>query len=208
MTNGREEFAAYTNVSRETLQRFDLYADLIKKWNRVINLVAPSTLDDLWTRHFLDSAALFKTVDVPDGKWVDLGSGGGFPGAVVAILASEKSTSLAVTCIESDVRKAAFLRTLSIETGVSFNVLSRRVEDTPAQNVDIVSARALAPLPKLLDYAIPHLKPGGKAVFLKGEHWQAEVEEALASHRFSVKNIPSPTNPKSAILVLGDISRA
>lgn len=208
MTVGRDRFREYTNVSRETLEKFDIYADMIRKWNRAINLVAPSTLDDIWLRHFLDSAAVFKEVPGITGRWLDMGSGGGFPGAVVAILADGEDVDLAVTCIESDIRKASFLRQLGIATDVKFGVLSRRIEETPPQKADLVSARALAPLERLLDLSIPHMKPGAKAVFMKGETWQNEVEEALETYAFSVKNMPSPTNPKSAILVLGDISRA
>lgn len=208
MSAGQAAFAAQVDVSRETLDRLETYAALVEKWNPSINLVASSTLPNLWKRHFLDSAAAFQAIDDPAGRWLDMGTGGGFPGAVIAILAAEKAPELKVTCIEADVRKATFLRTLSYSVEVPMNILSRRIEETPPQNAETVSARALAPLTKLLSHAERHLAPGGKGVFLKGESWQKEVEEALETFRFSVENIPSPTNPGSAILVVGDISRA
>ena len=208
MRNGRAEFAAAFDVSRETLERLDTYESLIRKWNSTINLVSASTIDDIWTRHFHDSAAAFEVSPRRNGKWVDLGSGGGFPGAVAAIMAAEKTPELEFTCIETDLRKSAFLRTLSGATGVSIGVLSRRIEESPRQNAEVLSARALAPLPRLLSYAETHLGPDGRAIFLKGESWRKEVEEALETFRFSVENVPSPTNPGSAILVVGDISRA
>ncbi len=196
------------NVSRETLDRLRTYEALIRKWNKAINLVAPSTLDDLWNRHFQDSMSAFAACPINTGQWVDMGSGGGFPGAVVGIIAADIAPDIKVTCIETDQRKAAFLKTLSIETGVPINVLTQRIEDTPAQNADILSARALAPLNKLLGYAETHLSANGTAIFLKGATWRQEVKEALETFRFTVENKPSPTNPGSAILVIGDISRA
>lgn len=206
--SGREELLAELGVSRETSERLERYEQLLKKWNPAINLVAASTLTDIWTRHFHDSAAAFRVAAAENGRWTDLGSGGGFPGAVVAVLAAELAPNLQVTCVEADVRKAAFLRTLAVDLLIKLNVLSRRIEDTPPQNAQVISARALAPLTKLLGYAERHLGAGGRAVFLKGESWRQEVEEALETWRFSVEDYPSPTNPGSAILVVGDISRA
>lgn len=203
-----EALSGIVDVSRETFDRLQSYANLIRKWNGTINLVSNATLGDLWTRHFLDSAAAFAAADVTGGRWVDLGSGGGFPGAVVAILAAEKAPDLKVTCIEADLRKATFLRTVSIETGVPIGILSRRIEQAPPQAAQVLSARALAPLGQLLGHAERHLSPDGIGVFLKGESWRSEVEDALETHRFSVENRPSPTNPGSAILVVGDIQRA
>lgn len=208
MSDEEQAFLSYLDVSRETLNRLGVYAELIRKWNKTINLVANSTIDDLWKRHFLDSAAVFQAAAPTEGTWVDLGSGGGFPGAVVAILAAEKRPDVTITCIEADVRKAAFLRTLSAETKVKFSVLSRRVEDTPPQKCRYLSARALSPLKVLLSHAERHLGAGGIAVFPKGENWRQEVEDALETYRFSVENKPSPTHPGSAILVVGDITRA
>ena len=208
MSAGESVLKAHVDVSRETLDRLDTYAALIRKWNPTINLVAKATLDDLWDRHFLDSAAAYTAANPKSGRWVDMGSGGGFPGAVVAILAAELAPELQVTCIESDVRKASFLRTLATQLQIPMGVLSRRIEDTPPQNADFLSARALSPLKLLLGHCERHLSPEGRGVFLKGETWRQEVDEALETFRFSVDNRPSPTHPGSAILVVGDISRA
>lgn len=199
---GKERFQKLTNVSRETLEMLEIYADLLKSWNRKINLVSPNTLDDLWDRHFLDSAQLMAHGKGAD-HWVDLGSGGGFPGAVVAIIAGSATRT---TLIESDQRKAAFLRTVARET-VGFTVLARRIEEAPPQAADVVSARALAPLPRLLDYVDRHLAPGGRAILPKGRKAPEEIREALEHRRFDCETYPSQTDPDAVILTLGEIKR-
>lgn len=205
---GRAAFAEKTGVSRETLDRLDTYAQALTKWNPRINLVAPSTLGDLWTRHFLDSAGVYVLCPPNAKTWVDLGSGGGFPGAVVAILAAETCPDLHVTCIESDQRKAAFLRTVSRETGVPFTVLASRIEAAPPQQADVVSARALAPLPQLLALAAPHLAPHGICLLQKGARHADEARQALEHWRFTLETCPSGTDPDSAILKIGELRRA
>lgn len=203
----QERFVASTNVSRETLERLETYAALLTKWNPKINLVARSTLDDLWNRHFLDSAQILEIA--PAGAtWADLGTGGGFPGLVVAILAAESRPALRVTCVESDLRKATFLRTVLRETGVAGEVISKRIEEVPPLTADIVSARALAPLSSLLGFAERHLKPGGAALFLKGAEHEKELKEALETWSFRADTYPSKTHPDAVILKIGDISRA
>jgi len=205
--SGREAFAADQNVSRETLERLDIYAALLAKWNPSINLVAKSTLADLWGRHFLDSAQIFDLAPEEAKSWVDLGTGGGFPGLIVAILAADRRPGLAVTCIESDLRKATFLRTVARETGISAEVISKRIEDVPPLGADVLSARALAPLKQLLAFAERHLRPDGTALFLKGSNAQAEISESLASWSFRLDSYPSKTDPEATILKLGDIRR-
>lgn len=202
-----EDFAGGFNVSRETLARLQLYADLLAKWNPAINLVAKGTLPQLWTRHFADSAQLLDLADNDPKSWVDLGSGGGFPGLVVAILAAEARPELRVTCIESDQRKATFLRTVARDTGIEVEVVAERIEEVAPLGADVVSARALAPLDKLIGYAAPHLAPGGIALFLKGTGYEAEVDRALASWAFRLDTIASRTDSASAILKAGDIRR-
>ena len=196
------------NVSRETMARLETYAALLKKWNPAINLVAKSTLDDLWERHFEASAQVFDLC--PDGAsvWVDLGSGGGFPGMVVAILAAEARPALKVTLVESDQRKATFLRTVARDCGVMVNVQAVRAETLAQQGADVVSARALAPLADLLAHADRHLRPGGSALLQKGAQAEAEIAEALASWRFTVQRTPSKTDPRAVILMIGELARA
>lgn len=196
------------DVSRETEERLRAYAALIRKWTGHINLIAASTLDNLWDRHILDSAQLFDLVNPDAARWGDLGTGAGLPGIVVAILAQEKLSALHVTLVESDARKATFCRTVVRELGLSATVVADRVEIIPTLQADVVSARALAPLPRLVAYAHRHLVPGGTALFLKGARHMAEVEVALASWSFSVEKIPSDTDPRGVILRIGDIERA
>jgi 16S rRNA (guanine527-N7)-methyltransferase len=197
-----ESFTAQVDVSRETLDMLKRYAGLLRQWNSKINLVSPRTLDSLWSRHFLDSAQLLACAPSA-GHWVDLGSGGGFPGAVVAILSG---TNQRTTLIESDQRKATFLRAVARKT-VPFTVISDRIEEAVPQNADVVSARALAPLPVLLDYVSRHLSPSGLAVLPKGRKADDELREALEHWRFDCETYPSKTDPDAVILTLGEIKR-
>ena len=196
------------NVPRETLERFEVYDTLLRKWSSAINLVAASTLPMLWSRHFLESAAIFDAAGVKAGIWLDMGSGGGFPGIAVAILAADLAPSLRVTCIEADLRKCEFMRTVARATGINVGIMSKRIEDAPPQNADIISARALAPLDKLLALSEPHLLPQGACMFPKGASWRSEIDSAIESWRFRVENYESPTDENAAILKIGDIARA
>lgn len=200
--NDKFGFISRCDVSRETLDMLEIYAELLKSWNRKINLVSPKTLDNLWTRHFLDSAQVFSHSG-PVSHWVDLGSGGGFPGAVVALLAGPEQKT---TLIESDQRKAAFLRNLARETS-GFEVIAARIEEVVPQEADCVSSRALAPLPELLSYVTRHLKPTGRALLPKGRNARAEMDQALEHWRFDCETYPSETDPEAVILSLGEIER-
>lgn len=196
------------DVSRETFERLEIYAGLLRKWNPAINLVAPSTMDDLWDRHMVDSAQVFRLLPQNARKWCDVGSGGGFPGVVVALLAHEVFPDLKVTCIESDLRKATFLRTVLRETGVDASVISARIEEAPPQNADVFSARALASLDKLLDFSERHLSENGVCLFLKGAKYQEEINQALDCWSFELDKIPSVTHADAVILKIGAIKRA
>ena len=194
-------------VSRETLAKLEIYAETLKKWNPRINLVAKSTLSDLWERHIEDSLQIMG--HVPDGTHhiVDIGSGGGFPGLVLAIAASETDANINVTMIESDQRKSIFLRTVLRETGVSAEVLTKRIEQAPPQNADLITARALADLTSLLGFAERHLKPEGIAIFLKGKNWRSELEIAQENWHFEWKEVTSQTNVEAVLLVVKGINR-
>ncbi|HHS94485.1 MAG TPA: 16S rRNA (guanine(527)-N(7))-methyltransferase RsmG, partial [Rhodobacterales bacterium] len=137
----------------------------------------------------------------------DLGTGGGFPGLVVSILAAERAPNLSVIAVESDVRKATFLRTVVREAGLQTSIISDRIEALEPLEANILSARALAPLPKLLSLIKPHLAENAEAVFPKGEGYEAEVSESLETWSFRIDTYPSKTNPGAAILKLGDIER-
>jgi 16S rRNA (guanine527-N7)-methyltransferase len=205
---GRARFLAEFDVSRETISRLDRYAALLEKWNPAINLVSKSSLPDLWDRHFRDSAQIFALSKVRNGHWVDIGTGGGFPGMICAILARATAPDLRFTFVESDNRKATFLRSVSRETDVPVTVLSERIETVRPMHADVLSARALAPLPQLLVHAERHLNPNGQALFLKGASFRAEVEEALETWTFQSEEYPSSTDGAGVVLSLGDIRRA
>lgn len=195
------------NVSRETIDKLQILADLLKKWNPKINLVSKSTIDNLWTRHILDSAQLFNLKSHPLNHWVDIGSGGGFPGLIIALMADEKKSPAKVTLIESDQRKCAFLRTVLRETGTKGTVLAQRIEDVGRQNADVLSARALADMDALLNFAELHLAADGIALFPKGVTWKKELLKAQQSWSFSCDVITSKTESEAVILKVGDIRR-
>ena len=196
------------NVSRETFLRLKEYEKLLFKWNAKINLVSRSTLDNFWNRHVLDSAQFLSSVGEKAGKWVDLGSGGGLPGLVVAILSDEVELVNKLFLVEADVRKAVFLKTVCRELGLKVEVYNNRIEELPPMSANIVSARALAPLKTLCLYAKNHLEKGGVAVFAKGENWKAELVEAQKKWIFSYEAVKSTLHEGSVVLVLRGIKSA
>ena len=193
------------NVSRETFLRLKEYEKLLFKWNAKINLVSRSTLDNFWNRHVLDSAQFLSSVGEKAGKWVDLGSGGGLPGLVVAILSDEIEPVNKLFLVEADVRKAVFLKTVCRELGLKVEVYNNRIEELPPMSANIVSARALAPLKTLCLYAKNHLEKDGVAVFAKGENWKAELVEAQKKWIFSYEAVKSTLHEGSVVLVLRGI---
>lgn len=185
------------DVSRETEMRLATLEQLVRKWSPVINLVAPADLKNLAERHIRDSMQLVPLIG--SGSLVDIGSGGGFPGLVIA--AAKAPSGLTVTLVEADARKAAFLRTASRAMDLSnVTILADRIEAAPPQSADYVTARALAPLPALLALVHRHLKAGGSALLMKGAQWRSEVDAAARMWDFTVDPIPSSTDPSAAIL--------
>lgn len=195
------------DVSRETNERLTIYADLLRLWNSKINLVAPSTIEDLWSRHFIDSAQLYDLAANSVEHWADLGSGGGFPGLVIAILAQGEAMPLRITLVESDARKSAFLRTVLRETGVAASVITERAENVPPLDASVVSARALAPMAKLLTFAHRHLAQDGVALLPKGQNWEKEVRDAQSAWRFSYRIDKSVLEQNSVILSVTGVGR-
>ncbi|MFD1341196.1 16S rRNA (guanine(527)-N(7))-methyltransferase RsmG [Litorisediminicola beolgyonensis] len=193
------------NVSRETQERLATYAQLLRKWNPKVNLVAPGTINDLETRHIADSAQVHAIARRTDDHWVDLGTGGGFPGLVACILSAETAPELQFTFVESDQRKATFLRTVLRETGLSATVIAKRIEKIPPLSADILSARALAPLDTLLDLALPHGTADTQFLFPKGANWKKEVDNARRRWSFDLEIHKSDLDPQSVILELGDV---
>jgi 16S rRNA (guanine527-N7)-methyltransferase len=192
------------NVSRETFDCLATYVALIQKWSPTINLVSKSSLPQIWTRHIIDSVQVSEIVATSVDTWVDLGSGGGLPGMVVSIL----RPNTAVTLIESDTRKATFLRTCIRELGLNARVVAQRIEIVKPLAAQVVSARALAPLPQLLDLAQRHLAPEGIAILPKGRTAEEELAEAHKTWSFDYKLIKSQTDPNAKILRIERITRA
>jgi 16S rRNA (guanine527-N7)-methyltransferase len=195
------------NVSRETIERLEQYAELLRKWNTTINLVSKASIADLWQRHIVDSAQIFELAPDITPHWVDLGSGGGFPGLVIAIMAMETGSPANITLVESDLRKSTFLRSVIREVGLNATVINDRIEKIPPLKADILSARALASLSTLLDFADRHLATNGTALFMKGENWQKELEEAQRKWRFQHQLVTSTTESGPVILKIQGISR-
>jgi len=194
------------DVSRETMDAFRSYEALVQKWNPAINLVAKSDIHQIWGRHIIDSVQLFQYAPEKVDKWCDIGSGGGFPGVVMAIIAREKSPDTSFTFIESDQRKAAFLRTVTRELDLKVTVSATRVEDTDPVEADVLTARALKSLDTLIPFTTRHLKPSGTAIFPKGKNWTAEIEQAKQNWTFEVDSHRSITDPEARVLVLKEIS--
>lgn len=192
------------NVSRETSERLTALSALVEKWTVKINLISKASIPHIWERHIKDSAQIYALAPSCQ-HWLDLGSGGGFPGIVIAILADEMSPDTRVTLVESDQRKCAFLRTALRELSLNGVVKSERIEALPAQNADVLTARALADLDTLLAFSNQHLSPTGTALFPKGENWQKE--HAAAQNRWSYRcdATTSITDPAAAVLKIEDV---
>jgi 16S rRNA (guanine527-N7)-methyltransferase len=188
-------------VSRETAERLEAYAALIHKWTHRINLVGRATIDEIHDRHIGDCRQVAELL--PDGAatCADLGSGAGLPGLVIAICRPE----MRVTCVESDRRKASFMAQAIRVLSLDAKVVCTRIEAVPPLGSDVVTARALAPLPRRLDHVHRHLGPDGTALLMKGLRWQEELEAARTSWHFSLEAAPSRTEPSAVILSIGGL---
>lgn len=199
------EFAATTNVSRETLLRLETYVAHLLKWQAAINLVGADSLADVWRRHILDSAQLADYIPPDASTLTDLGSGAGFPGLVLAIMLDRP-----VRLVEASGKKAAFLREVARLTQAPAIVHHGRIEKADTWSSDVVLARALAPLTLLLDYAEPFLRPAGEGatcIFLKGARAEEELTEASESWTMTVERFQSVSDPTGIILRIRDIAR-
>lgn len=201
----QEELSA-SDVSRETMDHLTLYSELLAKWNPAINLVAKSTIADAWSRHFIDSIQLFH-YGSSGPNWADLGSGGGFPGMVIAILGGEWRPDLCVTLVESDQRKAAFLREVALKTQTRVQILNERAENLPPIKADTLTARAFAPLKALLPYVERHLNDDGVALLQKGARYREELSEAKVDWKFNHEVIQSQTDTSAVILKVRGLRR-
>jgi 16S rRNA (guanine527-N7)-methyltransferase len=189
-------------VSRETEERLTAYADLLLRWNRTINLISRRDEPFLWERHIADSIALAPCLPDEDGAAIDLGSGAGLPGLVLAIV-----TGRHFHLVESDQRKSAFLREAIRATAAPATVHPVRIETLTLPPAPVVTARALAPLDTLLGWATPLLTPNGVCVFPKGRSVEAELTQAAAQWHMRVERVASATDPTATILRISEISR-
>jgi 16S rRNA (guanine527-N7)-methyltransferase len=195
-------FAAETGVSRETLARLEAYAELLAQWNERINLVSRDSLRDPWRRHFLDSAQLVPFIPTSARSLIDLGSGAGFPGLVLAVLGVP-----GVKLVEADSRKCAFLREAARIAAAPLNILNTRIEDAPAHPVDVVTARGCAPLDRLLALAEGFIGPQTACLFLKGERAAEELTAARRAWTIAASFHLSRSDPRGVILSLEQIAR-
>lgn len=195
------------DVSRETFDRLLAYEQLFMKWSKSFNLASPATLHEFWSRHVLDSAQLF-TIKEPKGTWLDIGSGGGLPGVVTAIMMRE-STGAHVHLIESNGKKVAFLRTALLETGAAGTVHLSRIEDAPniITAVDIVTARAVSSLERLFQLTSPWLLNGATGLFHKGQDFQREFDETRGAWRADLIKHVSVIDPASVIVEVKSLAR-
>lgn len=199
----REAFAAALNVSRETLGHFDAYLALLSRWQTRVNLVGRRTLADPWRRHFLDSGQLASLLPADARSVADLGSGAGFPGLVLAILGVP-----GVVLIERDQRKATFLREAARVTEASVEIVPAPAESLDARSFDVVTARALAPLPHLLKVSAPLLAPGGLCLFLKGAQVENELTQAAKEWKIKPKLFTSRADSTGIVLQLEGVAHA
>jgi 16S rRNA (guanine527-N7)-methyltransferase len=195
-----DEFAVLTGVSRETLERLRAYAGLLMTWSARINLVASSTLADPWRRHFLDSAQLFPLIPAGAQSVIDLGSGAGFPGLVLAVMGIP-----GVELVESDARKCAFLREAARVAAASVTIHNARIETVPSRPVAVVTARGCASLDRLLLYSQGFIGPETVCLFPKGEQAGQELATAQEGWDFDVTSHPSRSDPRGVVLCLSRV---
>lgn len=201
---GPDEFASDTDVSRETLNNLKLYASALTKWQSAKNLVANSTIDDLWRRHFLDSAQLFPLIrryhTGADLTLLDIGSGAGFPGLVLAIMGLAHTT-----LVEANGRKCTFINHVIRETAASATALNERIESVEGHVFDVITSRACAKVEQLLVWSKPFIGPNTEIWLLKGAMAEEELTQAAASWSMAIEKFDSRSSEEGIILRLSDI---
>jgi len=204
---GPEEFAAATGVSRETLVRLKRYASLLEDWNARHNLVSRNSMAELWRRHFWDSAQIAGFIPLETRSLVDLGSGAGFPGLVLAEMLRETHGELRVVLIEATAKKCRFLTAVAEALGLRIGVRHQRIEDAPVEPFDVITGRACAPLPQLLAYAQRFWGANTRALLHKGQNLASELTQARKSWRIRVEQHPSRSDPSGIILEIRELQR-
>tara|TARA_R110002049_G_scaffold10688_6_gene52046 strand:+ start:366 stop:995 length:630 start_codon:yes stop_codon:yes gene_type:complete len=200
---GRSQFLSRFDVSRETCARLDIYHAELVRWTERINLISRASVAEIWQRHFADSAQLLALAGTAQGQWADFGAGAGFPGLVIAALDPTRQ----MTLVESDQRKCAFLLTTAQKMGLSVNVVSKRIEQCPPLQAQVISARALAALDQLLAYAERHLAKGGICLFPKGIQAESELTAARKAWHIVCDLVPSQSDPNATILKIREFAR-
>jgi len=205
---GPEDLRRDFGATRDQIEKLETYAELLRKWQNAINLVARDSLDSIWQRHFADSAQLLRLI--PAGSiCLDFGSGAGFPGMVIAMLSANDGTR--VHLVESNARKCAFLRAVARQTGTAVEIHNARVEEYAVRgtvsNVDVVMARGVAPLARLLELSHPFFRDGMTGLFLKGRRADAEILEARRAWMFDLRAHPSETEKGAKLLEIGGLGR-
>ena len=195
------------DVSRETFERLKGFEALVQKWTPKINLIAKGTIPELWERHIVDSVQVWRSAPEEWSKWVDFGSGGGFPAILMSIIAAEFRPAAVVELVESDQRKCAFLRTAIRELGLNATVHAQRIEAAAPFEADVISARALASLGKLLEFSEMHRNRNTICLFQKGKTAEQEILEAKENWRFDYVLHPSITDPLSTLIEIKDFQR-
>ena len=205
--NSYNDFCFFQNVSRETFEKFVVFEKTLIKWQNSINLISKNSIDDIWIRHFLDSAQLYKITKNFNGNIVDFGTGAGFPGLILAMMGHKN-----IHLVESDQKKCTFLREVAMITETDITIHNNRIEKLEFFDVELVVARALAPLNKLIDYTEAFINKSvispkfPKMLFLKGNSFQKEILELNKSELFLIKEFESITDKCSKILYINKIN--
>ena len=201
----RNEFIKSLNVSRETLKGFYEYKTLLSKWNEKINLVSKNTLVDIWERHFLDSGQIIKHVEASGKRWVDVGSGAGFPGLVVALLLRDRKIDCNLVLVEKNPKKGFFLNEVIRKLNLNVEVVSDNIYTLEPLNADILTARAFSELNNLIEISFRHRKKEGLCLFLKGENYRFELDKTLNYWFFDYDVVDSLSNPSGKIIRVKNI---
>ena len=196
----KNEFVKSLNVSRETLNGFYEYETLLSKWNEKINLVSKNTLVDIWERHFLDSGQIIKHVEVSGKRWVDVGSGAGFPGLVVALLLRDRKIDCDLVLVEKNPKKGFFLNEVIRKLNLSVEVVNDNIDTLEPLNADILTARAFSELNNLIEIAFRHRKKEGICLFLKGENYRIELDKTLNYWFFDYDIVDSLSSSSGKII--------
>jgi 16S rRNA (guanine527-N7)-methyltransferase len=203
----KEKLVSDFNVSRETMDALEGYRLLIVKWAKQINLVGPSTLTHFWERHALDCAQMLPLAGPKIASLVDFGTGAGLPGLIIAALLKDSDTGCQITLVEASAKRCGFLREAARTIGVDVTILHEKIETVAPTPADIVTARAFAPLEKLLDYASPWMDLGARAIFFKGADVQSEIEQASTNWTFQSRINTSVTDSRGCVVEILNLRR-